>query len=198
MAASSEATFNSSVQQASLPKVSVWKEELALGTATALGVIAIYRVPSWSGLLFDPCHLASILCMVTIVAFHVTRRLGVLGIAIERPLVAVFLAGMPVIYIASWITTDHYRDYGWLWIELIGLPIYVGAAVFGVTRTPWLLAIGIMAHGLAWDVWHITSSPYIPSWYAVGCLMADIGIGVYVAVRIPAWHRAKTQVATSR
>jgi hypothetical protein len=74
-----------------------------------------------------------------------------------------------------------------LWIELLGLVVYVALAVLGLKVSPWFLVVGIAAHGLAWDSWHYHSA-YIPNWYAIACLLADIGLSVYIAARIPAWR----------
>ena len=49
--------------------------------------------------------------------------------------------------------------------------------------------VGIVGHGLAWDSWHYyTDTAYMPRWYAIACLLADIGLGLYIAARIPAWR----------
>jgi hypothetical protein len=94
---------------------------------------------------------------------------------------------MPVVYILSWLTSGGAGS-GWLWVEILGLPLYAGLAVLGLTGSPAFLAAGILGHGLLWDSWHyLAHSVYIPSWYSFGCLLADIGIGGYVAVRAPAW-----------
>lgn len=185
--------FDATTPSAAQPDIAAWQEEIVLLLATVLNLLAIYRVPQWQGDLADPCHVASILAIVTILALHVTARSGPLGIKFERILLALFLAGMPIVYVASWFAVEHEHASHWLLVELGGLPIYITLAVLGLTRSPWLLAAGITAHGLAWDTWHIAGSDYIPSWYAIGCLMADIGIGAYVAVRIPAWNRCRAK-----
>jgi len=180
-----------SVQQASLPGATVKpsRERIALAFATILTAAGLYGAPSWTELA-DPCVQALIAACVTIVLLYVTRWLGDTGIGIERITLALFLAAMPLIYIARW---RKYRPDNvgteWLSVELVGLGIYGLLAVLGLKRSPWFLAAGIAAHGLIWDLSHLHSS-YIPSWYAIGCLLADIGLGSYLAVRIPAWNDA--------
>jgi hypothetical protein len=169
------------------------KEKLALGFAAALTAVALYLVPSWQTAFTDPCHLAGILAAGTIVLLLVTRHLGRRGIVIERRVLALFLAGMPLIYVASWLVTRGAgAGNGWLWVEIAGVPLYTALAVLGLTRSPWLLAAGIAAHGVAWDSWHyFASTGYIPSWYAIGCFLVDVGLGVYIATRIPARQAAE-------
>lgn len=102
----------------------------------------------------------------------------------DRPVLAVFLAGMPLVY--AWAAILH-GDRGDLGVEAIGTLVYVAFAAAGYARWPWLLGAGILAHGLAWDVWHYGRSTYIPDWYSAGCLATDLGVGVFalIAVRAP-------------
>jgi hypothetical protein len=169
------------------------KEKLAFGFAAALTAVSLYLVPSWQSAFTDPCHMAGIFSAGTIVLLLVTRHLGRRGIAIERRVLSVFLAGMPLIYVGSWLVTRGAgTGSGWLWVEIAGFPLYTALAVLGRTRSPWYLAVGIAAHGVAWDSWHyFAQTGYIPSWYAMGCFLVDVGLGVYVAARVPAWRRAE-------
>ena len=101
----------------------------------------------------------------------------------ERVWLAGFLAGMPLVYVASWVVRGG--GTGWLAIELLAVPAYGVLAILGLKR-PLLLAIGIAAHGLLWDAWHLASTPVIPRWYAGACLAADVAIAVYFGLRISA------------
>ena len=168
------------------------KEKLALGFAAALTAISLYLVPSWQAAFTDPCHIAGILSTGTIVLLIVTRHLGRSGIVIERRFLALFLAGMPLVSVATWLVTRGAgAGSGWLWVEIAGVPLYTALAIFGLMRSPWLLAGGIVAHGVAWDSWHyFTKTAYLPTWYAIGCFLVDVGLGLYIATRIPAWQRA--------
>lgn len=163
------------------------KERIALAVATVLTAVGVYLAPSWQSVLTDVCLQAAVFAGATITLMYVTRFLGRRGIAIERIAVALFLAGMPVVYIMRWLVNRGGAGSGWLWIELLGLVVYVALAVLGLKVSPWFLVAGIAAHGLAWDSWHYYSA-YIPNWYAIACLLADVGLSVYIAARIPAWR----------
>lgn len=161
-------------------------ETAALVFVTVMFAIGIYLVPSWHGLLTDPCLIAAALAIATLLLLHVTRRFGPRAIPIERQAVAAFLAGMPLVYIASFFTRGGDPGGVSLAVEILGLCLYGGLAVAGFRGRPRLLAVGIAAHGLAWDAWHLESA-YIPRWYAIACLVVDVGLAVYVAARVPAW-----------
>jgi hypothetical protein len=109
----------------------------------------------------------------------------------ERNLLAAFLVGMPLVYVARFLlaSTGRAANY-WLWAEVLGTTIFVALAVLGVKRSPWFLAIGMVLHGLAWDTWHYRNSTYIPNWYAIACLAVDLAFGAYVAARVPAYQSA--------
>jgi di/tricarboxylate transporter len=88
----------------------------------------------------------------------------------------VFLAGMQIIY--AWAAILH-GDRGSLGVEALGLLGFLGLALAGYARWPRLIGIGIIAHGLAWDSWHHGHSGYIPDWYSLGCLVTDLGVGLF-------------------
>lgn len=163
-------------------------EWITLALMIVLTVITLYRVPSWENAFTDPCHLASILCAATVGVMFVTRLLGKKALAFEPIIMMAFLASMPLVYIASYLVIDGNLGNMWLWIEILGFPLYLLFAILGLKYSPWFLVIGIALHGFAWDIWHYSNSTYIPNWYAIGCLLADIGISLYVAARIKAWR----------
>jgi len=105
----------------------------------------------------------------------------------DRLVLALFLAGMQVIYVWAAILR---ADGGALGIEAIGLLVFAGLALAGYARWPWLLGVGILAHGFAWDSWHHGHSSYIPDWYSLGCLVTDVGVGVFALLRADGRHRA--------
>jgi hypothetical protein len=109
----------------------------------------------------------------------------------ERNLLAGFLVGMPLVYVSRYLfaSTGRMANY-WFWVEVLGTIIFVALAVLGLKRSPWFLAVGIAAHGLAWDTWHYRNSTYIPDWYATACLAVDLAFGAYVAARVPAYQSA--------
>src|ERR1041384_5489862 len=104
------------------------KERLALAAATVLTAAGVYLAPSWQGILTDVCLQAAVLAAATIALMYVTRFLGPRGIAIERIALALFLAGMPLVYVLRWLVVRGGAGSGWLWIELIGLVVYVTLA----------------------------------------------------------------------
>lgn len=165
------------------------RQWMALALAAALTVFALRTVPSWADVLTDICLQASIAGGATIVVLFVTRFLGSAGIAIERVWSAVFLAGMPVVYIVRWLVEKGGGAHpAWFWVELLGFPLYAGLAIAGLKRSPWFLVAGIAAHGLAWDAIHYLNTAYIPVWYVTGCLLVDVGLSLYLATRVPAWR----------
>jgi hypothetical protein len=92
----------------------------------------------------------------------------------ERNLLAGFLVGMPLVYVARYLFASAGRmaNY-WFWVEVLGTAIFAALAVLGVKRSPWFLAIGMVLHGLTWDIWHYQNSTYIPDWYVIACLAAE-------------------------
>jgi hypothetical protein len=167
-------------------------QRITLVAAAACTAAALYGVPSWD--LTDVRVLALLVAGATIVLLSVTRVAGTAGVAVERAVIALFLAGMPVVYVASGMA--HGTGATWLAVELAGLLLYGGLAVAGWRHAPWLLAAGVAAHGLAWDAWHLVGPSYIPPWYAVGCLLVDVGVAAYVATRLGTWR--ETRAVSSR
>jgi hypothetical protein len=129
--------------------------------------------------------------LVLLAFLWVTHWLGSRAVIFERNLLAAFLVGMPLVYVTRYLfaSTGHATNF-WLWVEVLGIPIFAALAVLGIKRSPWFLAIGMVLHGLGWDTWHYRNSTYIPDWYAIACLAADLAFGAYVAARIPAYQRA--------
>jgi hypothetical protein len=162
-------------------------ERLALVLATVLAIAVLFLPPSWEHPFADVCHLAGLLALVTIAVFWATRALGPRGRRAERYIAALFLAAMPLVYITAWYQTGGAgaANY-WLPIEIAGFPAYGGLALVGLTH-PWLLAVGIAAHGITWDLWHhFTATGYVPHWYATGCLVVDLALGLYLFIRLRA------------
>jgi hypothetical protein len=149
---------------------------------TQLGA-SYWIVPDWSiSHLGQPVHLAAIAGLATSALIAMLHLRGIRGSSIERTVLAVFLGGMPFVYVASWLVSP---EPGWLGIELLGVAIFVPLAILGTTRSAWFLAGGIAAHGLLWDVWHHGRTTFVPDWYTIGCLVADLGIGLYTATQVP-------------
>jgi hypothetical protein len=144
----------------------------------------------------DPCFFAVVATAVVVVFLWLTRWLGSRGVKFESTLFAAFLAGMPLVYVARYLFASTARTPTvWLWVEILGIPLFSTLAILGLKRSPWFLASGIVVHGLAWDSWHYRNSVYVPDWYAIFCLVVDLAFGAYVAARIPAYRKA-SRVAT--
>ena len=140
----------------------------------------LWIVPQWSiGLLREPVYLAVMASVLITVWITLLRLRGRRGSRLEQWALALFLAGMPLVYLWSWLRAPQP---GWLGIELVGLVLFAGLAALGLFRSAWFLALGIAAHGLFWDLWHYGRTEFIPDWYTIGCLMVDVGIGVYAAM----------------
>ncbi len=164
-------------------------ERLAYVFAVLTTAAGVALVPSWTAL-GDVCVQAAYFAVLTIAVLSVTRRLGPRGFAFERRWAALFLAGMPLVYVARWFLAGTPAGEGWLAIELAGLVGYGTLAFLGLWHRPALLALGVAGHGLAWDAWHLLGSSYVPRWYAVGCLLVDVGLGAYLLVRSRRWRLA--------
>jgi len=105
---------------------------------------------------------------------------------LELGLLAAFLASMPLIY--TWAAVLA-ADASGVRVEALGVLVFWLIAYRGLKRPLWL-AVGIAAHGVAWDAWHWHRCAYIPDWYALGCSLADFGIGAYVAAEQRTYERA--------
>lgn len=119
----------------------------------------------------------------------------------EKGLMTAFLAIMPVAYVNSLLVTraglcvgaagvgaPESIGAGWLPLELAGIPVFGALAWIGARRVPWVLPVGVMAHGLLWDSWHIGRAPFMPDWYSIACLIIDVGWGFWALGRLSAWR----------
>ena len=172
-------------------------QRVALVVAAAATAAALHEVPSWETPFTDVRVLAFLIAAGTIVLLSLTRLRGAAGVAVERAWIALFLAGMPVVYVVSWLADRHRSGGGWLAVELAGLLLYGGLAVAGWRSSPWLLPVGVAAHGIAWDAWHLVGASYVPPWYARGCLLVDVGLALYLATRLGAWQAARPVTSRS-
>jgi hypothetical protein len=119
--------------------------------------------------------------LATLVALRVANARAVW----ERTLLAVFLFSMPAAYLCA--LALHGGGGDWLATEAVGQVLFAAIALVG-WRVPWVLAIGLASHGLAWDWWHYGRTQFMPDWYAIACLMVDVGCGAYALGRLPAWN----------
>jgi len=142
--------------------------------------LAALAHPAWSAAVSTPL-------LFTLIV--VLRGRGRRGTSLERYVFAAFLALMPWVYVGSLLFTGGSAE--WLWIELGGQLIFAALAVAGVRSSPWFLVAGIAAHGVLWDAWHYGRTPFMPDWYAVACLIIDVGWAVYAATQVQAWGARK-------
>ena len=138
------------------------------------------------GDLVDPAARQGPLILLLVPVLLVLRLRGSAGALWERRILCVVLASMPLVYIESGVIHAAGK---WLALEALGLLIFAVWAWLGYHRDPWVLALGLAAHGIAWDSWH-HASHYIASWYAIACLIIDIGLAAYVALQRDRYLRA--------
>ena len=130
-------------------------------------VAAALLVPDLSvSLLGQPVFGAIVGGALILAVVTVLRAQGRRGTTLERWTMALFLFLMPPVYLTSWLRFGDGR--GWLWVELAGQTLFGALAVAGLLRWPWLLAVGIGAHGLLWDAWHYGRAPFMPDWSNCG------------------------------
>jgi hypothetical protein len=130
----------------------------------------------------DPCTGALYGFLLTLVALSIFRRLR--WPRVERRWLAVFLAAMPLVYIRSGLL--HGMPLGGEWV---GLGLFLLLAIAGWVVSPWFLVVGLFAHGLTWDLWHLRAGGVVPAWYALACAIVDVGLGAYAATRVPVLAR---------
>jgi hypothetical protein len=152
-----------------------------LGALVAQQLATLLLVPeSPLHALGEPTYLAALAATATTIFLLISRFVARRG-DLERLVLAVFLAGMPMVYLWAALLRG---DRGALAVELAGVAIFGGAAIAGYLRVPWLLGVGILAHGVLWDAWHHGRSGYIADWYSAACLIADLGIGIYALTHV--------------
>lgn len=171
-------------------RVSPKRDPIALSLLIGqLVVCTVWLVPDWSlGHLREPAYVG-ILGDAAVVALILASR-ALQAPRLERGALALFLVLMPGVYLAGWGLTEHGT---WVWVEIAGLVVFATLTILGLLVSPWYLALGIIAHGALWDIWHherIVTQHFIPTWYTIACLVADVGVGLYACLRIRAWNTA--------
>ena len=90
-----------------------------------------------------------------------------------------FVIALPMIYVANAIRWNG--GVTGLSVELVGLVIWCGLAIAALGR-PVLLPIGIALHAV-WDAAHFGHVDYVPDWYIIACIAADLGLAGYLLAR---------------
>ena len=131
--------------------------------------LSVYRVP-WRAAGY-PCLLAAAATVVIVICLWITRWRGFRAVDFELRLIAGFLAAMPLVYLTRYLLASAEQGIrSWFWVESLGVVVFAALALLGLKLSPWFLAIGIVVHGLARDIWHYYNSTYIPNWYVIACL----------------------------
>ncbi len=153
---------------------------------TAVTAWTLNSIPSWRGWLAEPCTLATLAFAAILMFFWTNFVLERDGMKAELRWSAGVLCGMPIVYIAKYVvsTRSLSASEGLLWLEILAVALFGSLAWLGLTTSPWILVAGVAAHGVVWDSWHIGGSPYIPTWYAVGCFRIDVALSAYLALRL--------------
>src|SRR5262249_53876778 len=110
--------------------------------ATAAVAWMVHSVPSWRDAVAGPSIAANLAAAALVAVLWVILWRRRSATQAELWLLAVFLGGMPVVYVAQYLTANA-KPSGWFWLEVAGIPIFATLAVLGVKISPWFLVIGI-------------------------------------------------------
>lgn len=150
----------------------------------ALGYALVVLAPGSALSEFSKAEtLACYAAIVFALALLALRALPARRLLVERFIYAAFLAGMPFVYLAAALIQN---DSDGIVIEVVGVPVFVGLAAYGYFRSFAVLGVGIVAHGVGWDLWHHGSAVYIASWYPLACLLADLALGFLAITQMSA------------
>src|SRR5262245_11908526 len=156
-----------------------------IGSLVLLTSLSLLLVPDINaGNWYEPTILVAV-GMPLVLAKMVVLRVTKAPVVWERTLLAAVLFFMPTVYLSS--LALHCDCAHWLATEVVGQVLFGAIALIG-WRVPWVLAVGLPSHGLAWDWWHYGRTEFMPDWYAVACLMVDVGCGIYALGRLPVWN----------
>lgn len=170
-----------------------WPAFLLLFAALAYAIVALVPGAAWQD--FAKAEmLAAIAAVVVALALLGLRLLPVRRPGLERFIYAAFLAGMPFIYVAAALLQG---DTPGLPIELIGVPLFVGLAAYGYYRSFLVIGLGIIAHGIGWDLWHHGAATSIASWYPAACLLADLTLGFLALTQLSAQQAPKHSLSAA-
>lgn len=161
------------------------------------GVIAycwVDLLPPTSSLLEylrNPAYFAMLAATLAAAFYSATYIFVADSHAWRRLQLALFLAGMPLVYLWGAIVAG---DRTAVLLEAFGMAVFMPMAVFGWRRSIRILGLGIAAHGIAWDAWHHGHAAYMEAWYPVGCLVVDLA---FCLVAIAEHYGEPTRVQAS-
>ena len=110
---------------------------------------------------------------------------------VEHILYAGLVAVIPIVYVAfaAWNRAPG----PWIWTQVAGVILYVGAAWVGLRRFPFVLGIAILTHA-GWDLVHLLAvrggaleTSFLPPHYEILCVGFDGLAGVYALARAKDW-----------
>lgn len=121
-------------------------------------------------------------------AFVVSVAAAVIGFDKDRvfyPTVLIVIASYYVLFAAMGATSTA------LLSEVPAAVLFMGLAVFGFKRSPWLLVLGLAAHGV-FDRVHpaLVTNPGVPVWWPDFCLAYDLIAAACLAFRLRSTRRA--------
>lgn len=138
--------------------------------------------------LSNPAHFATLGGVVTIVAFIVMSIWPPKDPRFAKSLFALVLTSMPVFYLWAAARSGAQQD---VFVEIAGLVIFGGISIYGYLKSPIILGLGILAHGLCWDSWHHNHALFFDGWYPSACLIFDIAAGIVIIARYSAAQNTK-------
>jgi hypothetical protein len=140
-------------------------------------LIGLSFVPEWSlRHLREPVYLGVLGFLFVLVLLASRSSRGWSEGSGNRQVITLFLVGLPLVYVFSWILLP--TDAAHLWLEILGLVFWLGFA-WRALRSDLALWLGCAAHA-AWDVGHLGWATFIPEWYVWACLAIDLGLGCFV------------------
>src|SRR5258706_3795004 len=123
-----------------------WCAFLALFALLAFAGFYLVPDPSLRHLQ-EPPYAGSLGALLVAVVLIILRLKIPRDIRLEKLILALFIGGMPVIYLwSAFIASDRHG----VVIESLGIVIFGSLALLGYFRSPWFLVGGIAAHALAW------------------------------------------------
>ena len=117
-----------------------------------------------------------------VMALAVGAAATVTGMDRDRALYPVVLISIAALY-GLFGTIDGTP--GVIAVEVVGMVPFAIAAVMGFRRSLWLVAAGLLGHGI-YDLLHphIVTDTGVPPWWPVFCLAYDATAALYLAVSL--------------